>query len=1711
MAMLTVRARRFLQRTGRNLKANGPTSIGFDMSKVECYNCYRKGHFARECRSPKDTRRNAMTRVFKQKRNLPTMLLWPLLLQVLLLTMRPPKPNLVFHNVPNVVETVHTAFNVELNLTKPDNDLSHTHRPSAPIIEDWVSDSDDESETKLPQNVPSFVQPNEQVNLIGLLSSILRLLFQLPLLRQPFQSLQAMKTAGIEWHALCVKHYARMSFPNPQRHMVPTTVITKSKLVHNNAARPVTVAVPKPHVTRPRPSKPIVTNPTSPPSRHINRSPSPKASNFPPKVTAVKAPMFNAVKGNMPYLFDFEELNGGYVAFGGNPKGGKISGKGKIRTGKLDFDDVYFVNELKFNLFSVSQMCDKKNSVLFTDTECLVLSPGLSCHMTIKCCLESVGKTICTMSLIEAARTMLADSLLPIPFWAEAVNTACYVQNRVLVTKPQNKTPYELLHGRTPSIGFMRPFGYLVTILNTLDSIGKFDGKVDEGFLVGYSVSTSGPTWLFNIDTLTTTMNYQPVTAGNQSNPGAGVQKQFDAEKAEEENVQQCVLFLVWSSGFTNPRNTNGDAAFDEKEHEFKGRKPDSEVNVSPSSSAKSKKHDDKTKREDKGKSPVESSTGYRNLSAEFKDFSDNSINEVNAAGTLVLAVGQISTNSTNTFSDVGPFNVVVSPTHGKSLYVDSSQLHDDPNIPELEDITYSDDEYNVGAEADFTNLETSIIVSHIPTTRVHKHHLVTQIIGDLSSAIQTRSMTRVAKDQGGLSQINNDDFHTLGASSIQDAEEEGIDYEEVFAPVARIETIRLFLAYASFMGFMVYRMDVKITFLYGTIEEETLYGLHQSPRAWYETLANYLLEDGFQRRKIDQTLFIKRQKCDILLVQIYVDDIIFGSTNKDLCKAFEKLMKYKFQMSSMRELTFFLGLQVKQKQDRIFISQDKNVAEILRKFGLTDRKSASIPIDTEKPLLKDPDDTHNMIAFLTKSDASEGFNQIIDFLNASSIKYALTVNPNIYVSVIKQFWSFVAVKKVNDVSRLQALVDRKKVKITEATIRDALCLDDAEGIDCLPNEEIFTEVGKGCSRVETPLSKGMIVVQQVGEGAAEVNVEDVSTAGVADEGADDDEVPAAVDEPSIPSPSPSAQPPPTSQDIPSISQDAGILMDPLQNLLDTCTTLTRRVEHLEQDKITQALEITKLKQRVKKLEMKNKTSKLRRLKKVGTSQRVETFDDIVMDNVSKQGRIIADMDVDKDVTLKDVAAVAKYVQDAEIKESLDVQGMQVESQAQIYQIDLEHANKVLSMHDVDIEPTELQEVLEVVTTAKLITKVVTVVGTTITVAAPQITTAAALTLTTAPSAARRRKGVDLLLGLIKAVWIDGGNVIWIARVAIYVHPLILLQVNQCKFPIKCVSLDPSLYTSPNEISLFCQLGLGVESMCRMCELVGIDLVRLGAEVVTAVAATITVVATAAPTITTAPSAARRRKRVLIRDLEETATPSTIIQSEPKSKDKGKGIMIQEPKPLKKQAQIEQDEAYTRELEAELKKNINWDDVIEHLKNIDGFKLDYFKCMSYDPIRPIFEKYFNSNVAFLKKSKKQLEEEESKALKRKAESLEEKAVKKQKLDEEVEELKKHLQIVPNDDDDVYNEATPLALKVPVVDYEIYSENNKPYYKIKRADGSHQLYLSFLSLLRNFDKEDLEVLWKLVKEIFASSKPKNFLDDFLLTTLTYMFEKLDVQS
>ncbi|GKC62022.1 putative ribonuclease H-like domain-containing protein [Tanacetum coccineum] len=478
-------------------------------------------------------------------------------------------------------------------------------------------------------------------------------------------------------------------------------------------------------------------------------------------------------------------------------------------------------------------------------------------------------------TLIEAARTMLADSKLPTTFWAEAVNTACYVQNRVLVTKPHNKTPYKLFLGRKPALCFMRPFGCPVTILNTIDHLGKFNGKADEGFFVGYSIKSkafkvfnsrtrivennlhvqfsentpnivgSGPNWLFDIDELTKSMNYKPVVAGNQSNTA--------------------------DPPFSQSSKSSPDAGF----------KPSGD--------------DEKKVTEEPGKE------------------GGDSINVVDGNSSI--------------------------------------ELPDDPNMPKLEDIIYSDNDEDVGAEDDMNNLDTFMPVSPIPTTRVHKDHPVEQIIGDLNSTPQTRRMTKNLEEHGLFSSVQQRTNHKVFQNClftyflsqdepkkviqalkdsiwIEAMQEELLQFklQKVWTLVElpngkraiRIESIRLFLAYALFKDFVVYQMDVKSAFLYGKIEKEVyicqspgfedtdfpnrvykvekaLYGLHQAPRAWYETLSTYLLDNGFQRGKIDKTLFIRRNKGDILLVQVHVDDIIFGSTKKSLCTEFEKMMHKKF------------------------------------------------------------------------------------------------------------------------------------------------------------------------------------------------------------------------------------------------------------------------------------------------------------------------------------------------------------------------------------------------------------------------------------------------------------------------------------------------------------------------------------------------------------------------------------------------------------------------------------------------------------------------------------------------------------------------------------------------------------------------------------------------------------------------------------------------
>ncbi|GJV02019.1 ribonuclease H-like domain-containing protein [Tanacetum coccineum] len=841
------------------------------------------------------------------------------------------------------------------------------------------------------------------------------------------------------------------SYRTPVNTVRPRIVNTaRSYRTPVNTVRPRIVNTARSYRTPINTVRPIVVNTARPNRTSIN---------------AVRANRFNAGKpqhddkgfvdsgcsrhmtGNIAYLSDFKQFDGGYVAFGGGAYGGKIFGKGTLKTDNLDFEDVYFVNELKFNLFSVSQMCDKKNYVLFTDTECLVLSPNfklpdenqillkiprkdnmysfdmknivpkesLTClvakatldesmlwhrrlgHINFKninklvkdnlvrglptkrfendqtcvaCLKGKQHKASCKSKVLNPITKPLfmlhmdlfgptfVSSLMHKKYclvvtddysrftWVFFLTTKDetseilkrfikeienLVDKKVKIIRSDNgtefknkvmddfcrekgikreysvaRTPWQngvaerrnriLIEaartiGFKPALSFMRPFGCHVTILNTLDSLGKFDGKSDKGFFVGYSLSSkafrvyntrtkrveenlhigflenkpmiegTGPKWLFDIDSLTQSMNYVPVTTGTVSNDSAGT---------SEENSQDCIVMPIWkdTSYFDSPTKNvdNGEP-----------------------------------KTADDAQKQVED--GLNNENAKQERFADDSSSkDVNAVGQ------QVNTASLDVNTGSLKLNVV-----GPSVSTAS---------PNEEDNTEEEPEVDLG------NITNSYIVPTTPNTRIHKDHPIDNVIGEVQSTIQTRRMSKPTSEQGFLSDEELLQFKLQQVWILVDLpngkkaigtkwvfrnkkDERGI----VIRNKARIKAIRLFLAYASFMGFLVYQMDVKSAFLYGTIEEEVyvtqppgfkdpdhpdkvykvvkaLYGLHQAPRAWYETLANYLLSNGFKRGKIDQTLFIKKQKGDILLVQVYVDDIIFGSTNKELCTGFEKLMK---------------------------------------------------------------------------------------------------------------------------------------------------------------------------------------------------------------------------------------------------------------------------------------------------------------------------------------------------------------------------------------------------------------------------------------------------------------------------------------------------------------------------------------------------------------------------------------------------------------------------------------------------------------------------------------------------------------------------------------------------------------------------------------------------------------------------------------------------
>ncbi|GJR65414.1 putative ribonuclease H-like domain-containing protein [Tanacetum coccineum] len=822
-------------------------------------------------------------------------------------------------------------------------------------------------------------------------------------------------------------------------------------------------------------------------------------------------------------------------------------------------------------------------------------------------------------TLIEAARTMLADSKLPITFWAEAVNAACYVQNRVLLTKPHNKTPYELFLGRKPALGFMRLFGCLVTILNTIDHLGKFDGKVDEGFFVEYSINSKAFR-VFNSRTFAPSKKKEmragwSSAEGNQSNGNSGTKACDDAGKMETVPGKDYILLPLWPADLPFSQNSKS----------------------SPDDGFKPSRDDENKVTEEPGKEGGDSSKDSESNDQEEED-NVNNTNTVNASST--------------------------------------NEVNDDPNMPELEDIVYSDNDEDVGVEADMKNLDAFMPVSPISTTRIHKDHPVEQITGDLNSAPQTRTMTKNLEEHGLFSLVqqrtNHKDFqnclfacflsqepqkviHALKDPSwieaMQDellqfklqkvwtlvdlpngkkaigtkwvfmnkkdergiviknkarlvaqgyTQEEGINYDEVFAPVVRIEAIRLFLAYASFKDFMVYQMDVKSAFLYGKIKEE----VYVCQPSGFEDPD--FPDRIYKRGKIDKTLFIRRDK------------------------EVGRMIAKKFQISSMGELAFFLGLQVKQKEDqahlwKLKIFDQDGSGEEVDVYLYRSMIGSLMYLTSSRPGLWYPKDSpFDLVAYTDSDYARASLDRKsttggCQFLGCRLISWQCKKQTMVANSTTKT--EYVAASSClkngqwgNNSYKPSGIYGKEDI-VTEVLLEETFIWMMRKVRNCLPMHTIYEETYKnGVLQLSTEANsqekKLAVKVQQCQLILHQHHhtQPSLSQPQKKQKSRRPKEKDTHVPQSSVPS-------------DPINVADEAVNKEPsmqLKELIDFCTKLQQRVLDLENTKTAQAQEITSLKKRVKKLEKKggSRTYKLKRLYK---------------------GRKIYDIDVDEDITLKNV------------------------------------------------------------------------------------------------------------------------------------------------------------------------------------------------------------------------------------------------------------------------------------------------------------------------------------------------------------------------------------------------------------------------------------------------------------------------------------------
>ncbi|KAJ9567225.1 hypothetical protein OSB04_003191 [Centaurea solstitialis] len=519
------------------------------------------------------------------------------------------------------------------------------------------------------------------------------------------------------------------------------------------------------------------------------------------------------------------------------------------------------------------------------------------------------------ITLIEAARSMLSEANLATQFWAEAVNTTCYTQNRSLIVKRFRRTPYELFRNRKPSIEHLHIFGCVCYILNNKDNLGKFDSKSDDGIFLGYySISKTYRVFNKRRQTIEETIHVR-----------------FDESGPTFPHPQDNSKINQWGDSFFQvPDIPIADPSPQDLPNGFEENpSPPSQITIPPVINA----------------THITQITPEPDQPTSSEDLSQTSVSEP-APATIVL-LPDPSLNEASTSGQVyqppalrwtkdHPIDQVLgNPSSGVKTRRQSGNIclyvnFISENQPTEIDDTLCDPAWVSAMQEELAEFIRKNVWLLVPRPRKRT------IIG--SKWIFKNKLDEVGTIIRNKARLVDQGYR----------QEEGIDYDETFAPVARLEAIRLFLAFAAHMNFKL---------------NKALFGLKQAPRAWYDTLSTFLLSKGFERGKIDSTLFLKKYPKHILLVQIYVDDIIIRSTNPKLCEKFELLMKTEYKMSMMGELTYFLGLQIKQSEKGIFINRGKYVLDMLKKFELTSCTPMKPPM--APPLSLDKDSKGNLYHLL--------------------------------------------------------------------------------------------------------------------------------------------------------------------------------------------------------------------------------------------------------------------------------------------------------------------------------------------------------------------------------------------------------------------------------------------------------------------------------------------------------------------------------------------------------------------------------------------------------------------------------------------------------------------------------------------------------------------------------------------------------------------------